>query len=373
MATPAAGSPGDNKAFIDGTAIAVPFVVDATHNDFKFNSNDYVIAQYGAAIQGTAVTLPVTIDASHNEFGYNSQQYIIATGVYKRLSDLAHAVNASIQVGDSSRFDAAIVATAKNKGLLFTSIATTNLNTFTTGSSNDCLTKLGLANSNALAAVGYPSHSLLVAALNAALLSGTTRLDTVLVASKSPFTNGAIRFTAKAAGVNTQTLATGTTNSALAALGFSNGAALAGGAAAISTGRTFDTTLTANQTPATAVKVAGNADPLVWAAVPTLQASWANKTGYQAAQFSKDKFGLVRLRGVIDTGTKTAGTTIFTLAAGNRPQAKCVFQVSPEVDATSNNSGEVVIDTDGTVKVGGTALTASSYISLAGIVFDTLS
>lgn len=108
-----------------------------------------------------------------------------------------------------------------------------------------------------------------------------------------------------------------------------------------------------------------------WTALPTYQNSWADKAGYQAGQYRVTSLGVVKLRGVIDSGTKTAGTLITTLPAGARPPAKTVLVVNPIVDATSNNAGSIVIDTDGTVKVGGTTLTASSYISLAGLEFDT--
>lgn len=126
---------------------------------------------------------------------------------------------------------------------------------------------------------------------------------------------------------------------------------------------------------ATAVALVGGhaiTTETAWTAVPTLQNSWANKAGFQAAQFNKDARGVVSLRGVIDTGTKTAGTLITTLAAGFRPVTKQAFTVTAEVAATSNNAGELIIDTDGTVKVGETTLTASSYISLNGISFDTV-
>jgi len=219
----------------------------------------------------------------------------------------------------------------------------------------------------------YTHLDLLIAAINAAVdvSTGLVAITTVVRASASPFTLGAIRFTAAAAGVNTLALDTGTSNDILATLGVTGPLALAHGAAPISTGRSFASTLTSDQTPPTAAAIAGNVAPLVWAAVPTLQASWATKTGYQAAQYSKGDSGIVRLRGVIDSGTKTAGTLITTLPAGYRPHAKQTFVVEAEVAATSNNAGQVVIDTDGTVKVGGTDLTASSYITLSGISFDT--
>lgn len=221
----------------------------------------------------------------------------------------------------------------------------------------------------------YPYLDLLIAAINAAVdvSTGLVAITTVLRASKSPFTLGAIRFTAAAAGVNVETLTTGSSNDILATLGVTSPLALAHGATPISTGVSFDSTLTTNQTPPTAALVAGNAAPLVWTAVPTLQASWATKSGYQSAQYTKSADGTVKLRGVIDSGTKTAGTLITTLPAGFRPVSKQVFSVIDEVAATSNNAGEIIIGTDGTVKVGETALVASSYISFDEITFDAAS
>lgn len=109
-----------------------------------------------------------------------------------------------------------------------------------------------------------------------------------------------------------------------------------------------------------------------WTAVPTLQNSWANKATYAAAKYSIDNLGLVHLRGVIDSGTKTAGTLITTLPAGARPLVKEVFVVTHTVAATTDGAGTLIIDIDGTVKVGEVDLTASSYISLSGICFDTV-
>ena len=65
--------------------------------------------------------------------------------------------------------------------------------------------------------------------------------------------------------------------------------------------------------------VAVSTDQVAWTAVPTLQNSWANVTGFQAAEYKRDSAGVVSLRGQIDSGTKTAGTTLFTLPAGARP------------------------------------------------------
>lgn len=149
MSTPVVGSPGDNKAFVDGTAITFPVVLDSTHKQFKYDGTDYIAAE----------------------------------GTYVDLKQLAHAFNAA--------------------------------------------------------------------------LASAVRLDTVVVASKSTFVDGALRFTAAATGVNTKVFATGTTHDAIAKFGLTNGAALASGATGISTGVSFDSSLTTNQTPPSAVGVAG--------------------------------------------------------------------------------------------------------------------
>lgn len=374
MPTPAVDSPGNNQAFVDApSAPTFPVVIDATHNEINFNSVAYQIDQYGSRKTGTTTSLPVTIDSTHKTFNFNSVAYTIATGVYKDLFSFAKAVNAAL--AGATRFDSLVLVSPVAGCLRFDSRAHVSLLAFATGSSNDCIAKLGLSNADAMAAVGYPDLVSLKNAVNGALLvsDGVTRLDSVVTASISPFVPTKLRFTKNAAGVSTLTFATGSSNDCVTRLGLTNGTALANGAAANSPGTTFDTTLTSNQAPSAATKVAGNADPLVWTAVPALQASWATKTGYQAAQYSKDRFGIVRLRGVIDTGTKTAGTLITTLPAGYRPQAKQVFSTTAEVAATSNNAGTLIIDTDGTVKVGETALTASSYITFDSIIFDSVS
>ena len=107
-----------------------------------------------------------------------------------------------------------------------------------------------------------------------------------------------------------------------------------------------------------------------WAAVPTLQNSWANATGFNTLQFRRDLQGTIHLRGSIDSGTKTAATLITTLASGYRPAAKVKFPVAINA-STTDYIGTVVIDTDGTVTVGAQTWQASSTVSFDGINFDT--
>lgn len=107
---------------------------------------------------------------------------------------------------------------------------------------------------------------------------------------------------------------------------------------------------------------------VAWTAVPAFQNGWLNVAGFQAAQYSRTSDGKVRLRGQIDTGTKAATTLLFTLPVGFRPVAKETFPVFSDVAAGAVSA--LVVDTDGTVKIGTVALTASCSLSLATIQFD---
>lgn len=367
MSTPAAGSPGDNKAFTDGVALDFPVVVSETVNDIKFNSVDYVIPEADAFIEGhVTVTFPVTIDSTHNEFGFagveyvipagvyenfreladavsnavngsvlfgtkvhvdadtndsirysdikgdgvthahvdsaaitlplvvgtnsqsqfqlNSITYTIANGTYSTLATLAAAVNAAVQT-DTTAFGLVAKATVHNTGLRFTSVAAgknvlafaagahdalallgitvgwtlghdVQAGVFTTGTSNDALGRIGLANNDAMAAIGYADARTLAKGLNSAKDNQGNKLSTVVKASASPFVDGAIRFTAAAEGVNVETFATGTVNDAIALVGLTNGQALANGAAA--TVEVIDSAQSTNETPVIALPVTGN-------------------------------------------------------------------------------------------------------------------
>jgi len=108
---------------------------------------------------------------------------------------------------------------------------------------------------------------------------------------------------------------------------------------------------------------------VAWTAVPALQNSWANVAGFNAAQYSRTSDGKVRLRGQIDTGTKTAATLLFTLPVGFRPAAKETFAVFSDVAA--GVASAIVVDTDGTVKIGTVTLTAACSLSLTTVQFDS--
>ncbi len=262
MSTPAAGSPGDNKAFLDGAAVTFPVVIDATHNQVEFNEQEYVIPEYLSARTSSALTLPVTITAASNDqFEFNELEYIIPAGVYDNASKLATAINAATNDEDNvgATFESAVLVSAPDRHhLRFESVGASVL-AFGTGAEHDALASIGLSDANALAAVGYPDIRTLCAALNASIQSGdSSRLDAVVKATPSPFTPNAIRLTRVVTGADTKTVGTGASNDAAARLGFTDAAALAGGATAINTGVTLDSGLTSDQVPDSAPPITGN-------------------------------------------------------------------------------------------------------------------
>ena len=59
-----------------------------------------------------------------------------------------------------------------------------------------------------------------------------------------------------------------------------------------------------------------------WSA-PSLQNSWVDYGApHQTARYRKDPNGVVHIQGMIKSGTTTAGTLLFTLPAGYRPDAE---------------------------------------------------
>ncbi len=96
---------------------------------------------------------------------------------------------------------------------------------------------------------------------------------------------------------------------------------------------------------------------------PSLQNSWVNfGSGFEDAQYYKDSFGIVHLKGLIKDGTTAAGTAIFTLPSGYRPAARHVF---PTV-IYDNTIGRIDVMSNGEVQVQhGNA----TWTSLSGITF----
>jgi len=97
----------------------------------------------------------------------------------------------------------------------------------------------------------------------------------------------------------------------------------------------------------------------------TLLNGW--KQAYQIGYF-KDEFGFVHLRGEIYNGTKTVGTTLFTLSDGYRPGSFKVFATSTTgSDGTTVQIQSLTIDTSGNVKIA--VKSALTYIVLENISF----
>ena len=99
--------------------------------------------------------------------------------------------------------------------------------------------------------------------------------------------------------------------------------------------------------------------PPVWQE-PVLVNSWVNYgTVVNNAGYTKDKFGMVRLRGVIKTGTIPASA--FILPDGYRPVNTHIFAV-----ISNDTIGRVDIDANGEVKI---AVGSNVYVSLDNISF----
>ena len=93
--------------------------------------------------------------------------------------------------------------------------------------------------------------------------------------------------------------------------------------------------------------------------------SWADfdsGTEWADGEYSKSAEGIVRLSGMIASGTTTSDTVIFTLPAGYRPAKREMFSCVCDV-------GMAVL----TIKADGKVLTfadvSNSYLSLSGISF----
>lgn len=119
MSTPTVGSPGDGRAFIDGAALSLPVTIDSTHNQFKYNGVDYVLASgvFRAAPFETKLLCRVLRDA------------VDANG--DALGDL-------LDIHHSPFVDGALRFTATDAGV--------NTDAFATGTTNDCLARLGITN-----------------------------------------------------------------------------------------------------------------------------------------------------------------------------------------------------------------------------------
>jgi len=97
----------------------------------------------------------------------------------------------------------------------------------------------------------------------------------------------------------------------------------------------------------------------------SLKNSWLNFAGFVPTCYWKDKYGVVHIEGLVQSGTTTNGTVVFTLPAGYRPPANLVFatHTSPQnvcrVDVSI--SGDVIIYNAN-----------PTWLSFAGITFKAV-
>jgi hypothetical protein len=96
----------------------------------------------------------------------------------------------------------------------------------------------------------------------------------------------------------------------------------------------------------------------------TLAGGW---TGSASVRVEGKK---VHLKGIINPGTITDATTIFTLPAGSRPAAKVSQMVAPSDTSPYSAGMRVVIDTAGVTKVYGIGGSVTA-VDLSGVKFFT--
>lgn len=100
---------------------------------------------------------------------------------------------------------------------------------------------------------------------------------------------------------------------------------------------------------------------------PTFENSWVNFAGvddYDTAAFWQQSDGWVRLKGLVKDGTATAGTTIFTLPSGLRPEIGPALYFS-----VISNGTAAVVEVNGFGQVRCHSNCNTAYLSLNGIAF----
>lgn len=101
----------------------------------------------------------------------------------------------------------------------------------------------------------------------------------------------------------------------------------------------------------------------------TFAGLWANTNAAtnNSAGFWRDPWGIVHLKGVVDTGV--ANSTIFTLPVGYRPERNEVFVVWNSALV----AGRVTVTSAGVVtESNSTRANAAQFLSLDGITFRTV-
>lgn len=123
-----------------------------------------------------------------------------------------------------------------------------------------------------------------------------------------------------------------------------------------------------NGTPT--VRAASTSPTDVWTALP-YASGWADEGGgFVGGQYRLDVLGWVHLRGLVKaTANQAVGATIATLPAGFVPGADESFLAAADSGGT-RFAENVYVETDGTIRIQGTAITSGGFISLSGISFQ---
>ena len=106
-----------------------------------------------------------------------------------------------------------------------------------------------------------------------------------------------------------------------------------------------------------------------WTA-PTFQNGWVDyDNGYAEPGYTRDAAGIVRLRGLIRSGSTVDGVLAFTLPAGMRPQGRRLFACSTDAGGVGSEGMRARCDvlSDGRVLLYGVS---AAWVSLDGITFS---
>ncbi len=95
----------------------------------------------------------------------------------------------------------------------------------------------------------------------------------------------------------------------------------------------------------------------------TLKNSWIdyNSSNWTTAGYTKTSAGMIVLKGLVKSGTATAGTVIGTLPAGYRPAERLLFQTG-----SAGAVGRIDIETNGDISI---QVGTNTWISLDGLNF----
>ncbi|MFT6145902.1 MAG: hypothetical protein ACJAV2_003792, partial [Myxococcota bacterium] len=104
--------------------------------------------------------------------------------------------------------------------------------------------------------------------------------------------------------------------------------------------------------------------------VPTYKNGWvAYNNGYATPGYTRDSSGIVRLRGMIRSGSNAEGVEVFTLPAGMHPQGRRLFSCSTDSSVAGVSAEHVRCDVlaDGRVLLYGAS---TAWVSLDGVSFS---